>query len=75
MRRLGAIVVVTIAIGLAGLRPASSQVGPPPPPPVTTTTTSVTTTRVLTPLAWYAAGGFVCAAVSPMIGTVSSAGK
>ena len=70
MRRLGAIVVVTIAIGLAGLRPASSQVGPPPPPPVTTTTTSVTTTRVLTPLAWYAAGGFVCAAVSPMIGTV-----
>jgi len=75
MRRFVARAIGAVGIGLAGLAPAWAQILPPPPPPVvttttTTTTTTPTTTRVLTPLAWYAAGGIVCAAVSPMIGTV-----
>jgi len=69
MRRLLAKAMVAFALALGFATPGWSQ-APPPPPPVTTTTTSITTTRVLTPLAWYAAGGIVCAAVSPMVGTV-----
>jgi subtilisin family serine protease len=65
MRRTVAIAVIAVAIGLASLTPALSQgAGPGPTPP------QITTTRVFTPLAFYAAGGIVCAAVSPMIGTV-----
>jgi len=68
MRRLVAKAMLALALALGCATPGLAQ-APPPPPPVTTTTTSVTTTHVLTPLAWYAAGGLVCAAVSPMIGT------
>lgn len=76
MRRFVASAIVAFGIALAGLAPAWAQIaggggggggggaGPAPTP------VQATTTRVLTPLAWYAAGGIVCAAVSPMIGTV-----
>src|SRR3569833_4673438 len=69
MRRLLAKAMVAFPLALGFATPGWSQ-APPPPPPVTTTTATITTTRVLTPLAWYAAGGNVCAAVSPLVGTV-----
>jgi len=71
MRRILAIAFVAIAVGLGAVAPAWSQAGGggggggQPPVPV------VTTTRVITPLGWYAIGGFACAVVSPMIGTVA----
>ena len=69
MRRILAIAVVAIAIGLGGLAPAWAQFrggggggGNTPFVP--------STTRLITPLGWYAMGGIACAAISPMIGTV-----
>ncbi|MGN6573652.1 MAG: S8 family peptidase [Pseudolabrys sp.] len=69
MRRLLAIAFVGFALTVVCATPGWSQ-APPPPPPVVTTTEPVPPVRhLITPLGLYAAGGLVCAAVSPMIGT------
>src|SRR5450759_1410403 len=67
MRRVATAAIVVIATVVGALTPASGQCITNlcnPPPPVTTRGT------VITPLGWYAMGGIVCAAVSPMIGTL-----
>jgi len=71
MQRKLATFLVGVVFGVAGLAPAYAQVLPPPPggPPGAGSRGLPITTRALTPLGWYAAGGLVCAAVSPMIGT------
>ena len=71
MRRLGAIAITALVLALAGPTSGWSQAGPPPGGGGNRVTVVTTTgTRLLTPLAFYAAGGIVCSAVSPMIGTV-----
>ena len=63
MRRVATVAIVLVAMVIGALTPAWAQViAPNNPPPVTS--------RVgPTPLGWYAIGGFVCATVSPIIGT------
>ena len=71
MRRLGAIAITALVLALAGPTSGWSQAGPPPGGGGDRVTVVTTTgTSLLTPLAFYAAGGIVCSAVSPMIGTV-----
>jgi len=71
MRRVAIAAILAIATVIAVLSPAMAQVAPgrggagrPPPPTVHHNIT------VTTALSGYAIGGFVCAVVSPMIGTV-----
>src|SRR5664279_3496476 len=63
MRRVATAAILAIATIVGAHNSASAQTVAPNNPPVTT--------RVIpTPLGWYAMGGIVCAAVSPMIGTL-----
>src|SRR6202142_559161 len=63
MRRVATAAILAIATIVRAHNSASRQTVAPNNPPVTT--------RVIpTPLGWYAMGGIVCAAVSPMIGTL-----
>lgn len=66
LRRAGWIVALTGLLFTASLQHAAAQIGPlpTPPPPVVTSSTA------LTPLGIYAIAAPVCAAVSPMIGTL-----
>jgi hypothetical protein len=78
MRRVAKAAILLAALVVAQFAPVvrapiQAQVAPPPPPPPPTPTPAdpgrTSSGHVLTPLATYIAGGMVCSAVSPMIGT------
>src|SRR3569833_1492612 len=50
--------------------PTPTPTPPPTPTPTPTDSAPSTATRLMTPLAFYVAGGIVCSAVSPIIGTI-----
>jgi hypothetical protein len=64
MRRVATVAIVLIATVMGAQFPAWGQL-PAPAPNI-----PITGRAPLTPLAWYGIGSIVCAAVSPMIGTV-----
>lgn len=67
MRRIATVAILATATFFVGLAPALGQFGPPPQG----TSSGVTDGRAtITPLGWYIAGGMVCSAIAPMIGTV-----
>jgi len=68
MRKIAQAALLAIAIVCGAFTPAFAQTNFPPREPVPVT--PVPRGQPITPLGWYAIGSVVCAAVSPMIGTV-----
>jgi len=68
MRKIVQAALLAIAIVFGAFTPALAQTNFPPREPVPVT--PVPRGQPITPLGWYAIGSVVCAAVSPMIGTV-----
>jgi hypothetical protein len=67
MRRAATAAIILIAMVLGARTPALAQRGPPNnrvPPPI------MTRSATITPLGVYAVGGIVCAAVTPILGTI-----
>ncbi len=65
VRKIAKTALLAIAVGTGALAPAHSQVAPNNPP-----VTIVTRGAAITPLGGFVIGSVVCAAVSPMVGTV-----